>query len=894
MNKIAGTLGLVLGLLMASAGNGMAQPVSYPFQNPNLPLVQRVDDLVSRMTLQEKVSQMMSGAPAIPRLGIPAYEWWSEGLHGLWNTPATVFPEPIGLAATFDLSMERQFADAVSDEGRAWYNLANTGVPDHFHAHGLTYFAPNINIFRDPRWGRGQETYGEDPYLTSRFGVVYVQEMFGTDPKYIKLIATPKHFAVHSGPENERHHFDARPSLYDLNDTYLPAFEACVREGHAQSVMAAYSALYGIPDSVSPLLIQQKLRKEWGFDGYVISDYGAVFDIYQGSAGNGHYYAKSMAEAAADAVNNGCDLTFYHEYDALPEAVKEGLITEAQIDVSVKRLFTARMKLGMFDPPAMVPFSKIPASMIDSLAHRQIALQAARESIVLLKNENQLLPLNKTIRSLAIIGPNADNNDTQGGNYPGRSSKSVSLLEALQTRATAAGVSLEYVKGCGLTDGDQEEEALTTVPASALNSGGQPGLKGEYFTNAELDGTPASTTQDAVVDFTWTETPPMGLPHDYYSVRWTGTLTVPQDGDYVLGVRGDDGFRLYVNDEKVLDDWSTHPAETKSCIVTLKAGQPVPIRLEYFQATGGAEVSLLWNPSREGPFAEAVAAAKRADAVIFAGGISSQIEGEEGTPGGGDRKTMDLPTVQERLLRTLVGTGKPVIFVLMSGSAMSINWAQNHVPAILEAWYSGEEGGTAIANVLFGDYNPAGRLPVTFYKGLDQLPDFHDYSMKNRTYRYFSGEPLYPFGYGLSYTRFAYSNLKVPSTVKPGDPVTVKVKVENVGERAGDEVVELYLRPSPLPPNQVVTRPIPARFISSGQPMPRLVLAGFQRINLEAHASKTVKFKLKPEQLLLVNAEGERVLQPGTWQIFVGGGQPDLSGAAPNRDADVSGIVTVN
>jgi beta-glucosidase len=875
--KLVGVLAVILGLL-ANAGNGMAQQQSLPFQNPNLPIAQRVDDLVSRMTLQEKVSQMMSGAPAIPRLGVPAYEWWSEGLHGLWNTPATVFPEPIGLAATFDLSLEKQFADAVSDEGRGWYNLANTGVIDHFHAHGLTYFAPNINIFRDPRWGRGQETYGEDPFLTANFGVVYVREMLGTDPKYIKLIATPKHFAVHSGPENERHHFDARPSLYDLNDTYLPAFEACVRDGHAQSVMSAYSALYGIPDSVSPLLIQEKLRKEWGFGGYVISDYGAVFDIYQGGSGNGHYYAHSMAEAAADAVKNGCDLTFYHEYDALPEAVKEGLITEAQIDVSVKRLFTARMKLGMFDPPAMVPFSKISPSVIDSPAHRQIALQAARESIVLLKNENQLLPLNypnqnwaglpgKMISSLAIIGPNADNNDTQGGNYPGRSSKSVSLLEALESRAAAAGVRLEYVKGCDLTSGEQD--AATTIPGSALNSGGQPGLKGEYFTNTELAGAAVSTNQDATVDFNWTDTPPAGLPHDYYSVRWTGTLTAPVDGNYILAVRGDDGFRLFVNDQKVIDDWTPHPADVKYCAVTLKAGQPVPIRLEYFQATGDAEVSLLWRLPTHEPFADAVAAAKRADAVIFVGGISSQIEGEEGTPGGGDRQTLDLPPIQDQLLKALAATGKPVIFVLMSGSAMSINWAQENVPAIIEAWYSGEEGGTAIANVLFGDYNPAGRLPVTFYKGLDQLPDFHDYSMTNRTYRYFSGEPLYPFGYGLSYTKFAYSNLKAPATVKPGEPVTVKVKIENIGERAGDEVVQLYLRPAP---NETV------RQISPGQPMPRLVLAGFQRTNLAAHASKTVKFTLKPEQLLLVNAQGERTLQPGDWQIFVGGGQPNLSG----------------
>jgi beta-glucosidase len=562
-------------------------------------------------------------------------------------------------------------------------------------------------------------------------------------------------------------------------------------------------------------------------------------------------------------------MTFYHEYDALPEAVKEGLITEAQIDVSVKRLFTARMRLGMFDPPAMVPFSKISETVIDSPAHRQIARQVARESMVLLKNQDQLLPLGKNIHSIALIGPNADNNDTQGGNYPGRSSKSVSLLEGLQARAAAAGISVEYVKGCSVPDLGQDQAALFPIPASAINSGGQPGLKGEYFANPNLDGPPAQTSQDAMVYFNWSQTPPARLSHDNYSVRWTGTLTAPKDGDYTLGVRGDDGYRLFVNGEKVLDYWSPHPAETRTYVVSLKAGQPVPIRLEYYQSTGNAEISLLWRSADQGPFADAVAAAKRADVVIFAGGISSQIEGEEGTPYGGDRTTLDLPEIQTRLLKALVGTGKPVVFVLMSGSAMSVNWAQENVPAILEAWYSGEEGGNAITDVLFGDYNPAGRLPVTFYKGVEQLPDFHDYSMTNRTYRYFSGEPLYPFGYGLSYTKFAYDDLKTPKTVKAGKPVTVKVEVKNIGDRAGDEVVQLYLRPAP---------DAKVREIAPGQPMPRLVLAGFARVTLAPGASQTVSFKLKPEQLLLVNARGERTLQPGDWQIFVGGGQPNLSG----------------
>lgn len=870
---------LLAGLFLIHCVGVLAQSTPFPFQDPSLPVAQRVDDLVGRMTLEEKVGQMMNGAPAIPRLGIPAYEWWSEGLHGLWNSPATVFPEPIGLAATFDLSLEKKFADVVSDEGRAWYNWALKGKKDDFHAHGLTYFAPNINIFRDPRWGRGQETYGEDPYLTGRFGVVYVTEMLGSDPRYIKLIATPKHFAVHSGPENERHGFDAHPSLYDLNDTYLPAFEACVREGHAQSVMSAYSALYGVPDSASSLLIQQKLRREWGFKGYVISDFGAVLDIYDGGSdhqGKGHYYAHSMAEAAADAVNNGCDMTFYHEFDALPEAVHRGLVTEAQIDVSVKRLFTARMMLGMFDPPERVPYSRIPETVIDSAAHRKIARQAARESMVLLKNENGLLPFGMAVRSIALIGPNADNTESQSGNYPGRSAKSVSLLEALQTRAARSGIKVEYVQGCGLPE--TETKGLLPIPAGALSSGGGAGLLRECFPNRQLDGAPASTSRDAFVDFDWTNTPPAGLGRDTYSVRWTGMLTAPSDGDYVIGVRCEGGFRLSVKGETVIDAWTPYAAESRSADVTLKGGQPVSVQLEFFQSRQKSSIALLWKRADEPQLDGALAAARRADVVVFAGGISSQIEGEEGTPFGGDRQNMDLPAAQERLLRALVATGRPVVLVLMNGSAMSINWEQENLPAILEAWYSGEEGGDAIADTLFGDYNPSGRLPVTFYRGLGQLPDFRDYSMRNRTYRYFSGEPLYPFGYGLSYTKFSYGALRTPDHVEAGNPVDVSVDVTNVGDRLGDEVVQLYLRPAPG---------AQARTIATGQPMPRVILAGFARIALAAGASQTVILRIKPEQLLLVNAQGERTLQPGDWQVFVGGGQPDLSG---KHRSDATGV----
>ena len=860
------------GLALASLARAGAQ-ASLPFQDPALPTAFRVDDLVARMTLPEKAAQMGTDAPAIARLGVPAYYWWSECLHGDAVGPATVFPEPIGLAATFDLSLHGQIAEAISDEDRAWYNrTGGAGHPQGFH--GLTFFAPNINIFRDPRWGRGQETYGEDPYLTARFGVVYVKGLQGNDPKYFKVIATAKHYAVHSGPEPERHKFDAVVSPYDLYDTYLPAFQATVELAHAQSVMGAYSSLYGVPANASDLLLKQNLRDKWGFDGYVVSDCGAIGDIFYN-----HHYAKSVEEAAADAVKAGCDLDCGGEYSALPNAVKQGLITEAVIDKSVKRLFTARMQLGMFDPPALVKYAQIPASVIDSPAHRQLALRAARESIVLLKNQNGQLPLSPAIKSLAVIGPNADEVGVLLGNYNGTPSHAVTALAGIRQRA-GANVRIEYVKAISLTGLSD----LTPIPASALRSEGQPGLSAEYFRTEDLTGVPFATRRDAQVDLNWARGNPVpGLPVFHISARWTGELVAPVGGEYTLGVRGDDGFRLYVSGSKVIDDWSVHPPDTRNYTVTLKAGQAIPIRLEYFQAEGGAEVALQWKQPGQNKFDDALAAAKRADAVIFVGGISSQIEGEEGTGGNGDRTDLDLPAVQDQLLKALYATGKPIILVLMNGSALSVNWAQAHLPAIVESWYPGEEGGTALADVLFGAVNPSGRLPVTFYTGVGQLPPFRDYAMTTRTYRYFPGKPLYPFGYGLSYTRFSYGALKLPPSAPAGQPVHGTVTVENVGSRSGDEVVELYLRPDPKGK---------MRQIAPGQPMPRLILAGFSRVSLAPHGRAVVPFTLTPEQLMLLDAKGNRTLQPHDWQIFVGGAQPDL---APSGDlkTGVSGMLAV-
>lgn len=855
--------------LWAVAGGAQAQQT--PFQNPRLPISQRVDDLVGHMTLPEKVSQMMTDAPAIARLGVPAFFWWSESLHGTAVSPATVFPEPMGLASSWDVPLHAQVAAAIGDEDRAWYNRTGAaGRPQGFH--GLTYFAPNVNIFRDPRWGRGQETYGEDPYLTGRFGVAYVRGLQGDDPKYLKVVATAKHFAVHSGPELERHRFDAVVSDYDLYDTYLPAFKACVQEGRAASVMSAYSSVDGVPASVNTRLLGDILRKEWGFDGYVVSDCGAIGDI-----AGGHHFARNNEEGSALAVKAGCELSCGGEYNALNNAVTQGLISEADIDRAVKRLFTARLRLGEFDPPAQVAYARIPASVIESPAHQALALRAAHESIVLLKNDRNALPFGPNVKNIAVIGPNADAVGVQRGNYNGTSKNEVSVLAGLRKRAGGR-VNVEYVQGSGLTTPSD----LGAVPGQYLRSGGRLGLRGEYFNNETLTGAPVATRRDAQIAFNFSGAGPVPpLTQFHYSVRWTGAIVAPQDGEYTLGVGGDDGFRLFVNGQKVIDDWGIHPSETKTTTVTLKAGQAVPVRLEYYQALGEASLSLLWRRPGEVQYTDALAAAKRADAVVFVGGISAQIEGEEGTGGNGDRSDINLPAVQEELLEALAQTGKPVILVLMNGSALAVNWADAHVPAIVEAWYPGQAGGTAVADVLFGDYNPAGRLPATFYTSVDQLPPFRDYAMKGRTYRYFDGRPLYPFGHGLNYTTFRYSRLSVPKQAGPNDSVTVTADIENTGSRAGDEVAELYLRPAP---------DAGTREIAPGQPMPRLVLAGFVRGGFAPHQRRTVTFTLTPDQLRLVNAQGRRELQPGRWQVFVGGRQPDLG---KSQTGVLSGTVQV-
>jgi beta-glucosidase len=850
-----------------------AKDATPDYLNPRLPVEQRVDDLVGHMTLEEKVTQMMNKAAAVERLGVPAYDWWNEALHGVaYAGNATVFPQAIGLGATWDEELIHSVADAISTEARAKYNDAvRRDYRKRFY--GLTFWSPNINIFRDPRWGRGQETYGEDPYLTSRLGVAFVRGMQGDDPRYLKTIATPKHYAVHSGPESLRHTFDARPPERDLQDTYLPAFRAAIVEGKAGSVMCAYNRLNGEPLCASPRMLKEILRGAWGFDGYVVSDCDAVADIYKK-----HNFKKTEEEGVAVAVKTGTDLTCGYEYRALPAAVKQGLITEAEIDTAVKRLFEARFRLGMFDPPESVPYARIPLEANDSPAHRELSARAARESIVLLKNERNTLPLKRDVKTVAVIGPNADSLEVLLGNYNGIPSRWVTPLEGIRRKVSPETRVLDAL-GTTLTG-----EAILPVPASAFYMNADKtmqGLKGEYFDNKDLQGSPVVTRTDAQINFDWyTNAPTPQLPTDKFSARWTGYFVPPSSGTYQLGARADDAVRVFLDDKPLVENWRDGSAKTFTKAVELEGGRAYKIRVEYYDNYANATAKLVWGPPalNESLREEALKKAREADVVIMALGLAPSLEGEEMDVkvkgfSGGDRTDLNLPEAQEELLKAVVATGKPVILVLVNGSALAVNWAQsNNVAAIVETWYPGEEGGTALADVLFGDYNPAGRLPVTFYKSAADLPPFEDYRMDGKTYRYFKGEPLYPFGYGLSYTRFKYDNLKLGSKrYSTNQNVQLSVDVRNVGEREGDEVVQLYLTD-----------------VAASSPVPVRALKGLRRIHLKPGERRRVSFTLTPRDLTLVDERGRRLLESGEFRVSVGGKQPGFKGQA---DAATTGVV---
>jgi len=689
----------------------MAGERTHRYLDTSLSPRERAADLVSRLTLEEKVSQMVHDAPAVPRLDVPEYNWWNECLHGVARAGrATVFPQAIGMAASFDAPLLRRVADAISDEARAKHHQA-VRQGNRAQYFGLTFWTPNINLFRDPRWGRGQETYGEDPYLTARMGVAFCKGLQGDDPQYLKLVATAKHYAVHSGPEADRHEFDAVVGARDLRETYLPAFRACVVEAGCASVMGAYNRTNGEVCCGSRTLLQEILRQEWGFDGYVVSDCWAVRDFHEN-----HKVTANPAESAALAVNNGCDLNCGCSFGSLMMAVEEDLIDEATLDVALVRLFEARFRLGMFDPETDVPYASIPPEVVGCDAHRDLALQMARESVVLLKNDG-LLPLRKDLHKVVVVGPNARGMDVLLSNYFGFSDRCVTPLEGVLA-AVSPGTQVQYAEGCGLT-GDGE------------------------------------------------------------------------------------------------------------------AG-----------------------------FAQAVGLARDADVVIACMGLTARLEGEEGaaadSDAGGDRRHIHLPGVQEALLQKLHEAGADVVLVLFSGSAVAVPWAAENLPAIVQAWYPGEAGGQAVADVLFGDYNPAGRLPVTVPRSLDQLPAFEDYAMAGRTYRFLADEPLYRFGYGLSYTTFEYSDLRLSKErIAADESVTVTARVENTGRRAGEEVVQLYVRD-----------------VEATVPVPIHHLEGFRRIRLAPGEADTVAFALRPEQLACYGDDGRAFVEPGAFEISLGGGQP--------------------
>ena len=701
----------------------------FPFLNPDLPIEERLNDLISKMTLEEKISQMLHSSPAIERLDIPAYNWWNECLHGVARAGiATVFPQAIGLAAMWNDDFLFDIANMISDEARAKHHMF-LKEGDISHYSGLTYWTPNVNIFRDPRWGRGQETYGECPYLTGRMGVAFCKGLQGNNEKYFKLIATPKHYAVHSGPEGERHTFNARVSEKDLRETYLPAFFECITEGRAHSIMGAYNRTNGEVCCGSKTLLQKILRDEWGFKGYVVSDCWAIKDFHEN-----HKITGNPEQSAAYAVKNGCDLNCGCIFEKLVGAVKQNLLKEEDIDKAVGRLFYARFKLGMFDPEEIVPYAQIPYEINDCYEHRKAALEAARQSMVLLKNDG-ILPLNKNIKSIAIIGPNAYNHEVLLGNYNGLTSKYVTPLDGIRN-CVSNRTKVWYAEGCQLT-----------------------------------------------------------------------------------------GDKL---------DWH----------------------------------------SPNGRISEAVAMAKRSEAVVIVTGLSCHIEGEEGEDTykdscNGDKFDLTLPGLQERLIDELTAVGKPTILVNITGSAMDFRNADKKMNALIQAWYPGEEAGTALADILFGDYSPAGRLPVTFYKSVEDLPDFKDYNMDNRTYRYFEGEPLYPFGFGLSYTSFKYSNLRVSGkniTIEDDTTCTVSFDVKNEGDCHGDEVVQLYVSAK-----------------SQSVKTPKWDLRYFKRIHLKTREMKPVSLRLPLRAFSIINEKGERILEPCTFNLFVGGSLPD------KRSIDLTG-----
>lgn len=872
------------------AGTAVAQTAPLPYQDSSLETHARAADLVGRMTLEEKVSEMGNSSAAIPRLQVPAYDFWNEGLHGVARSGyATMFPQAIGMAATWDAPLMHQIGDVISTEARAKNNEA-LRHENHEIYYGLTFWSPNINIFRDPRWGRGQETYGEDPYLTGQLAINFIRGLQGDDPSYFKVIATPKHFAVHSGPESSRHKFNVEPSLHDLWDTYLPQFRAAIVDAKADSIMCAYNRVDGQPACGSKLLLQEVLRKDWAFHGFVTSDCGAVDDFFEP---NTHMVEPDAEHADRSALLAGTDTNCGSTYERLGAAVKAGLIKESDIDRSLIRLFEARMKLGQFDLATKVAYKQIPFSAVHSMANQAIAERAAAESVVLLKNDG-ILPLSERhYKTIAVIGPNAASLQSLEGNYNGTPHDPVMPVDALAS--ALPGAKVLYAPGAPFVDG-----FAMTVPRSMLHpsqNSSEAGLKADYYASSSFSGKPVLSRIDPELNFDWSNVFPLPeTKENGFAVKWSGYIEAPKAGRYSFTLStaycpdcaGAQTYAVSIDGTQVATSAPLSAKEKGAVRINGVTGLPEdahqegPARFDLSFTEGqrhrievdfartserkGTGLSLEWTPPADSLLPGALEAANKADLVIAMLGLSPNLEGEEMPVklqgfAGGDRTEITLPASQEKLLEALSATGKPLVVVLLNGSALAATFADQHANAILESWYPGEAGAKAIADTLTGKNNPGGRLPLTFYASEDQLPPFSDYSMKDRTYRYFTGKPLYKFGYGLSYTKFVYGEVKLSTAkVQAGEPLTAQVQVANTGTRKGDEVAQLYL----FPPAQ-----------GNGGLSPKLQLAGFQRVSLRPGESRTLRFTLDSRLLSEVDASGKREVQPGVYRIAIGGAQPD-------------------
>lgn len=832
----------------------------FPFRNPDLPIEERIEDLLSRLTPEEKVGQMMHETPAIERLGIPPYDWWNEALHGVARAgQATVFPQAIGMAATFDDEAVLRTFTMVSDEARAKYHHYQANQ-EYDRYKGLTFWTPNINIFRDPRWGRGMETYGEDPYLTTQMGVAVTKGLQGDDENYFKTHACAKHYAIHSGPEWNRHEFNAEVTPRDLYETYLPAFEALVKQGNIQEVMCAYNRFEGEPCCGNDKLLIDILRNSWGYKGIILSDCGAIDDFWVKDKNTPRHESHPDRESASvDAVLSGTDLECGSSYRILTKALEHGTISEKDLDVSLRRLLRGRFELGMFDPDERVPYAQIPYSVVESPEHVAQAREMARKSIVLLKNQNNRLPLDKNLKKIAVVGPNAADSTMLWSNYNGFPTKTTTILEGI--RAKVPNTEVVYELGCNHT----ADFVITDLGNYITNSTGQ-GFTAEYFNNTDFSGEPVYKGVAKELHYTTggnTQFAP-NVNLSNFTARFTGVFEAPIDGPIEFKLSGNDAFRLFIDTAKVAEVWSNEYGAERIYTLQAEKGKKYPVKIEYMQLLGSADLNFTVGVRTPVDYQATANKVKDADVIVYVGGISPRLEGEEMPVDAegfrkGDRTNIEIPKVQKEMVKALVATGKPVVYVVCTGSALALNWENEHVDAILNAWYGGQEGGTAVADVLFGDYNPAGRLPITFYKSVDQLPDFQDYSMKGRTYRYMTQTPLYPFGYGLSYTTFAYSNGALTKTkIAANEGVTLTFDVANTGKRDGDEVAQVYVK-NPNDP----AGPIKA-------------LKAFKRISTKAGETQKVSVQLAPESFQSFNDKTQTMeIRPGKYQLLYGSSSAD-------------------